>query len=87
MLLKSQGPHSHILLTEGSEGIFGSEILAKRDFFGSVKDAGNFWVAKKSREIFWGFILFISSNQKYHKCNLLLVWDFLGGMLKTKGFG
>ena len=38
----------------GFEGFFGSEILAKRDFFGSMKDAGNFW----------GIALFISSNQQ-----------------------
>ena len=42
---KTQGPHSHIFLT-GGEGLmdfFGSEILAKREFFGSMK-TGNFLV-------------------------------------------
>ena len=39
MRLNPQGPHSHILMTGGSEGFFGSDILAKRDlgswdFFG-----------------------------------------------------
>ena len=46
---KPQGPHSHILLMGGGEGgvLFGSEILAKKGFFGSIKDAGVFLVAKK----------------------------------------
>ena len=30
---------------DGSEGFFGFEILAKRNFFGSVKGARIFWVA------------------------------------------
>ena len=38
----------------GSEWIFRSEILAKSDFFGSMKDAGIFWVAKKKTEGFLG---------------------------------
>ena len=41
----AQGPHSHILMTGGGGGpkdFFGSDILAKRDFFGSMKDAGIF---------------------------------------------
>ena len=55
-----QGPHSHILMMGGgggSEWFFGSEILAqsdffwvyemRRDFFGSRKKRGIFWVAKK----------------------------------------
>ena len=29
---------------------FGSEILAKRDFFGSRKDTGIFWVMKKNSD-------------------------------------
>ena len=44
---------------------FGSEILAKSDFLGSMKDAGIFlgrekktdgffWVAKKGLRVFWG---------------------------------
>ena len=52
-----QGPHSHILMTGRGAGLsdfFGSEILAKSDFFGSMKDAGIFWVAKNNRGIFWG---------------------------------
>ena len=34
---------------------FGPEILAKSDFFGSMKDAGILGVAKKNRGIFWGY--------------------------------
>ena len=39
-----QGPHSHILIMGGGHlsDIFGSEILAKNDFFGAVKDTGIF---------------------------------------------
>ena len=44
---------------------FGSEILAKRDFFGSMNDM-----------IFLGIVLFTSSNQQQCKHNLLLVWDY-----------
>ena len=43
-MCRTQGPHSQILMTEGGgEGpseFFGSEILAKSDFFGSMKDVG-----------------------------------------------
>ena len=67
ILVNSQGPHSHILMTGGGgvlSDFFGSEILAQSDFFGSMKDAGIFlgrkktegffWVAKKGlRDIFW----------------------------------
>ena len=45
----------------------GSEILAKRDFFGSMKDAGIFLVYEKT-EIFWGFVSFFSSNQQFTAC-------------------
>jgi len=37
-----QGPHSHILMMEGPKDFFGPDILGKRDFFGSMKDAGIF---------------------------------------------
>ena len=38
----------------GPSDFFGSEILAKCDFFGSMKDAGIFfWVAKKAEGFFW----------------------------------
>ena len=38
---KPQGLHSHILMTGGGglSDIFGSRILAKSEFFGSMKDA------------------------------------------------
>ena len=64
--LKAQGPHSHILMTGGggSEGFFGSDILAKRDFFGSMKDARIFLGRENNTGIFWGIVFFISSNQQ-----------------------
>ena len=62
--VKSQGPHSHILTTGGLKDFFWSDILAKRDFFGSVKDAGIFLGRENNRGIFLGIVFFISSNQK-----------------------
>ena len=57
----SQGPHSHnILMIGGGRGggpsdFFGSEILAKSNFFGSMKDARIFLGhKKKNRGIFFG---------------------------------
>ena len=50
----SQGPHSHILMTGGPKDFFGSDSLAKRDFFGS----------QKQQRDFFGIVFFISSNQK-----------------------
>ena len=32
---------------------FGSDILAKTDFLGSMKDVGNFGSQKKQRDLFW----------------------------------
>ena len=58
--MDAQGPHSHILLMRGGESprdIFGSEILAKGDFFGSMEDAGIFLVVKKHRD-FLGILHF-----------------------------
>ena len=53
----SQGPHSHILMTGGGCDFSGSEILARSDFFGSMKDAGIFLgrakQKQKTRGIFW----------------------------------
>ena len=43
---------------------FGSDILAKRDFLGSMKDAGIFWGRENNRGIFLGIVFFISSNQQ-----------------------
>ena len=55
---KSQGPHSHILMTGGGWGpsdFFGSEILVQSDSFGSMKDAGILLGRKKKSEgFFWG---------------------------------
>ena len=37
---------------------------AKRDFFGSMKDAGIFWGRENNAGIFLGIVFFISSNQQ-----------------------
>ena len=65
-LIRAQGPHSHILMTGGggSKGFFGSDILAKRDFFGSMKDARIFLCRENNTGIFLGIVFFISSNQQ-----------------------
>ena len=39
----------------GPSDFFGSEILAKSDFFESIKDAGIFWDAKKGLRDFFGY--------------------------------
>ena len=52
--ITSQGPHSHILMTGDPSDFLGSEILAKSDFFGSMKDARIFLGCKKKQRIFWG---------------------------------
>ena len=64
--LNPQGPHSHILMTGGGgpKDFFGSDILAKRDFFGSMKDAGIFLGHENNTGIFLGIVFFISSNKK-----------------------
>ena len=51
-----QGPHSHILMTGGGgpSDFFGSEILAKSDFLGSMKDAGIFLGRGKKNQGFLG---------------------------------
>ena len=48
----------------GPKDFFGSDILAKRDFFGSMKDAGIFWGRENNAGIFLGIVFFISSNQQ-----------------------
>ena len=65
-MVPPQGSHSHILMTGGGgpNDFFGSDILAKRDFFGSMKDAGIFLGRENNRGIFLGIVFFISSNQK-----------------------
>ena len=62
----TQGLHSHILMTGGGgpKDFFGSDILAKRDFFGSMKDAGIFLGRENNTGIFLGIVFFISSNQQ-----------------------
>ena len=43
----AQGPHSYVLMTGGGGGgprdFFGSDILAKKDFFGSRKQHRDFF--------------------------------------------
>ena len=51
-------------MTGGPKDFFGSDILAKRDFFGSMKDAGIFLGRENNTGIFWGIVFFISSNQQ-----------------------
>ena len=48
----------------GPKDFIGSDILAKRDFFGSVKDAGIFLGRENNTGIFLGIVFFISSNQQ-----------------------
>ena len=48
----------------GPKDFFGSDILAKRDFFGSMKDAGIFLGHENNTGIFVGIVLFINSNQQ-----------------------
>ena len=60
-----RGP-THIFTNGGGgvEEILGSEILAKRDFLGSMKNAGIFLAREKENtKILGGIVLFISSNQ------------------------
>ena len=55
---QTQGPHSHILMMGGGGGspsdYFGSEILAKSDFFQSMKDAGIFLGRRRKQRDFFG---------------------------------
>ena len=71
---------------EGLKDIFGSEILAKRNFLGSMKDTGIFWVPKNTLGDLLGYCTFHQLKSTipvtFYKCNLLLVRDFLG-MLKS----
>ena len=47
------------MIAEGGGGglsnFLGSEILAKSDFFRSIKDAGIFWVLEKKQRDFLGY--------------------------------
>ena len=54
-LLMNHRPHSHLLMMGGPSDFFGSEILAKGNFFGSMKDAKIFWGHEKITEGFFGF--------------------------------
>ena len=59
-----QGPHSHISMTGGSDGFFGSDILAKRDFFRSMKDARIFLGSRKQQRDFFGYCIFDQLKSK-----------------------
>ena len=48
----------------GPKDFFGSDILAKRNFFGSMKDARIFLGRGNNTGIFLGIVFFISSNQQ-----------------------
>ena len=48
----------------GPKDFFGSHILAKRDFLGSMKDAGIFLGRENNTGIFLGIVFFISSSQQ-----------------------
>ena len=48
----------------GPKDFFASEISAKRDIFGSMKDAGIFLGCENNTGIFLGIAFFISSNQQ-----------------------
>ena len=64
MRLNPQGPHSHILMTGGPKDFFGSDILAKRDFFGSMKDAGIFLGRENNMRDFYGYCIFRQLKSK-----------------------
>ena len=48
----------------GPKDFFGADIVAKRDFFESMKDAGIFLGRENNAGIFLGIVFFISSNQQ-----------------------
>ena len=50
--MNTPGAHSHILMTRGPSDVFGSKILTKSDFFGSMKDAGSFLGREKAEGLF-----------------------------------
>ena len=48
-----------MLMTGGPKDFFGYDILAKRDFLGSMKDTGIFQGRQKNSGIFLGIVFFI----------------------------
>ena len=54
--MQSQGPNSHILMMggRGPSDFFGSEILAKGDFFGVYERRHDFFGSQKKLEGFFG---------------------------------
>ena len=57
----------------GPKDFFGSDILAKRDSFGSVKDAGIFLGRENNTGIFW--VLYFSSAQINN--NISAIYNFV----------
>ena len=57
---------------QGMKDFFGSEIFAKKDFFGSLKGARIFWGHEKIQ----GFFGVSAQINNIYKCKLLLVLDF-----------
>ena len=51
---------------------FGFEILAKRDFYGSVKDTGIFLGNKKNRDFLW--LLYFSTAQINNNVSAIYCW-------------
>ena len=65
MSFVTSGAPSHILLMGGGPRIFfGFDILAERDFFGSMKDAMIFLGCKRTTGIFFEYCVFITSDQQ-----------------------
>ena len=65
------GPLTYFNDGGGPKDFLGSEILAKRDFFGSMKDAGIFLGRENNTGIFW--VLYSSSAQINNNISTILV--------------
>ena len=63
-LLAPGAPLTYFNDGRGPKDFFGADILARRDFLGSMKDARIFLGRENNTGIFWGIVFFISSNQK-----------------------
>ena len=71
----SQGLHSHILMTGGGpKDFFGSDIWAKRDFFGSMWKTPGFFGVAKTTEGFFGVLYFSSAQIKN---NISAIYSFV----------
>ena len=73
-VLKSRGPHSHILMTGGVRRIFlGLTFWPKGIFLGLWKTPGFFWVTKTTEGFLW--VLYFSSAQV--KNNISATYSFV----------